>query len=545
MNRMKYLSMMILAAVALSQNLQASAPTGQFVGVVHHDARPDAPARDQLAKLDFITYREGGKLKRLAIFTLQFGDFRSKEYLSFHYDDVAFLLEQGIYTFEDPSQAVSLHNMRMTGDKLEGDLVSKTLPGRVGKVQLERDGTAQPSAPLIEPVWGEYRGVCPKSINSGREGKIVTSIHLFTFRSNEETAKPGNPFAAYNVRGKIGEFTTLGSAPGQTNMMGWGSILSSSYNYFRNQLQFQMRNGTVLKCQTVPEGLSCDRCGAVLKRSTDETAAPRAMKPVVATNEAATVEAAAPAPGTTRALGVGDYYGYLHHEYLNQYQPVQLHVEKIQTLDVPKLVATASLFFGDSYSAAAKQYAFTTVTEPFPTNPTFVLKNPASDVDAVVSITPGADGVLRGTWYSLLFGRVGTFELHQQQPPSLPGGLTKFPSLEAKFVGPLTYLELAVRSDLSTVNSQNPFSPLAVEGRYNANDFGFVSRVGNSSYDFYTGRLGLDVGAIDPDSKFAPGNKIVVGNLDAAGDLHLRSVLFMPTAPHSRLVLQHYKREQP
>jgi len=73
-----------------------SATFERFIGVLRHEKIQ----RDQLAKLDFILARsDENKLEMSAILTLHFGDFESREYISYHFHKVHHFLIDQTFTF--------------------------------------------------------------------------------------------------------------------------------------------------------------------------------------------------------------------------------------------------------------------------------------------------------------------------------------------------------------------------------------------------------------------------------------------------------------
>ncbi len=71
---------------------------GRYIGVLKHEKL----GKEQLAKLDFIVSRTSeNELELKAILTLHFGDFKSGEYVSYHYDKVRYNVLTGSMVFEN------------------------------------------------------------------------------------------------------------------------------------------------------------------------------------------------------------------------------------------------------------------------------------------------------------------------------------------------------------------------------------------------------------------------------------------------------------
>jgi hypothetical protein len=90
--------------------------------------------------------------------------------------------------------------------EFQGEVVSKVGEGRIGKIILKKNGVARPSFPLVETVWGAYRGFC----NAGS-----THLQLYTFLSTEKTDDTGNPFGSYEIVGQFGK--NPGLCPSSSN----------------------------------------------------------------------------------------------------------------------------------------------------------------------------------------------------------------------------------------------------------------------------------------------------------------------------------------
>ncbi len=480
----------ILLTVTISCSLLSLADAkadifGEYVGTLHHERLQ----KEQLAKLDFFPYRERTNLRFFAVLTLHFGDFQSREYVSYHFDSVRFLLFPPIYTFDQPNQDISVQDGKFSEDgSFEGRVVSKIAGGTVGMLRLQKNGTAKPVLSLIEPIWGEYRGVCGTP-------EMLTNLQLASFRTNDVSTDEGNPFSAYEIKGKMGYPSGKFTASGERLWTLESHVISGSYNFFVDNLTLIGRN-TDLDCRPTPDGLICNGCR--LKRVSSETSSPRALappRPLSIFSPQIEMEQILSSGSVGQILETGDYEGYLHHEFLDQYQPAKIHIEEFQdpVLGVPLLSVSSSIYFGDFNSAESIVYSF----QHYPSSPLpfYVFKNPETDVDGILLLTPTAGGAIRGIWYSLLFGRVGTFELRRGRPRSLLQGVRLIGSVSGKFEGPYGDLNIVVKQTVSPTTTLNPFRQLKIEGKFGPHPSGItpIFRIGNGSYDFYTGRLMIDI----------------------------------------------------
>jgi len=476
---------------------------GRYSGVLHHERLK----KDQLATLDLIASRnDGNSLSLVAVLKLHFGDYASAEYISYHFDKVNYQFLTGQLTFEQADQAVSVFPLKF--DANTGEFVGKVRamwsPDDVGELELSRDRTVTPKYPLMQPIWGEYRGVCKR-----RE----TILQLYTFRATGTISPAGNPFGDYEVRGQLGERDRgeTGTTGGQ--VFGWDSVSGATYDFYNDDLRVTSYRS--FQCSVQPDGLNCNDCS--LKRVSYETKGSlnRGMFPFAKIKEGATLPTfyeqppkAAPAflppPSSTltnKEFG-GGYVGYIHHEYLDRYQLASLNLGVIQTgkagADNVQVSARAVVYFGDMKKGDSIAYPFELQPlSAFLASPALVVfKNTPMDVDAIMQITSVADGVFRGVWYSQIFGRVGTFEFRKNGLPKLPENAKFMEQVgDTSYEGKDWNLNLVVRNAGAPLNNDNPFAPNIFQGgQFYLRDLEAPARslIAAGSYDFYTGRFGLE-----------------------------------------------------
>lgn len=459
----------------------------RYIGVLRHEAS----AQEQLAKLDLILTRSTqDKAELSAVLTLHFGDYSSGEYVAYHFHKVErFFIDQTL-TFDEPDQSVTLRRAKLVGDSFEGDFRSD-FSGNVGKLilQKEQDGFGvHPSLPLIQSIWGEYRGKCDPFQYGARQ----TVVQLYTYRSPLETTHVADPFGSYAVRGYLAQDT------GDTCFGDEGSRLclrsyfySAKYNFFKSRLELFGKNQNLL-CQTTPTGLECGGCH--LSRVSAETTQGDSFRPPYSAAEFSE-GVALPAPSLDSIDG--EYEGYLHHEYLNAYQPLTISLLTYPTLDesqTVKMSANATLHFGERNGLESIAYRFD--PRPFP-NPliggNFIFKRPGQEVDAFIQVARFGKGRVEGVWYSRLFGRVGKFLVTKSGDVSVPENARNIPSLGGHYYGRFRTLTLAVGSKATPFNSENPFYPLSLAGNTILTNLGSARTVTGGSYDFYTGKIGIEI----------------------------------------------------
>lgn len=515
-----------------SSSVQA-APSkfGRLSGVLRHPSI----SRSQLAKLDFIPSREEGNTLYLkAILTLHFGDFKTGEYVAVHFDDVRYDLVTQTFVFEQADQPVTLVAKKFTDTEFIAEFRSN-YSGATGEVELRNDGKVEPKFPLFEPVWGEYKGVCKSKF----DGELVsTSLQLYTYRSVGGSKRDGNPFRSYSISGLVGEKSekTCGHVPNEECV--WGKVSQGSFNFFKNKLILFTSRGN-FSCSQTPTGISCDECPD-LKRVSNETRGPRQMLPVQ--SEPAFGNTSPPPPSGPGSLGTlaGEYTGYLHHEFSDSYQRGKLNLLTYRSTGSAgaasnlRLSAIGSLVFGGETSTEILSYHFS--ERDFPYNPLlapqFVFSQADADVDAILLVTQLGGGVVSGTWFSRLFGRVGTFVFRKDAAVTIPAMAKTAFALAGDFLGKDWKLYLSVGLGSSEPGNQNPFSPLDFGGWIDSTE-GLTTKADaiGGSFDFYTGRLFLD---FDKGKQF-------VGEMASKDTLKLKKLSYALQTPMPPFDLESYK----
>jgi len=120
--------------------------------------------------------------------------------------------------------------------------------------------------------------------------------------------------------------------------------------------------------------------------------------------------------------------------------------------------------------------------------------DPSADVDAILQVTHVGHGVVKGVWFSRLFGRVGDFELLKDKIPSLPPGAQTMEIVSGHYAGPEWELDVLVSLSTAEPNSENPFAPLTFDGWAMIPATTGKKEIAGGSFDFYTGRIAFQVG---------------------------------------------------
>ena len=497
---------MVMASALHAQERPLEPPFGRFIGVLRHESL----GRDQLAKLDFIASREERNVLHLsAVLTLHFGGFDSGEYTAYHFDNVQYNILNQTFIFEQADQPVTLVARRFSGQEFEGEFRA-AFGGGVSKLLLNKDKPAAPQLPLIGPVGGEYEGTCESKVASA---DVPARLQLVTYRSDETIGQAGNAFVSYRIRGIYGEKQGSGCISGVSPWCVWGSITSGNYNFYEGQLQV-FNNYRNLTCSVETDGLKCDGCN-LLKRVAGSSGKPALTPPV-----AQAVFASAPAGAALKGEDVnalqGKYTGYVHHEYLDRYQAASINLLAYQVPGeggapgVLRMSALARLSFGKEGSAETLSYKFAPRSYPNPfLAPHFVLQQTEGDVDAMIQVTQLGQGKIRGFWYSRLFGRVGAFEMQQGGPPALHKGAKLMEPVSGQYESTHWDLSLEVGQGTVSPNTENPFAPLTLNGWALMRNITPKILITGGSYDFYTGKIGFEVGENDARVGVRPSRRLL------------------------------------
>lgn len=480
MNALMRMVLACLLSVAFCGAAVAAPVFGSYRGVVKNQKL----GRDQLVKLELINSRaDEGAIKLRGILTLQFGGYDSGEYVSYLYEDVSYNIVTGILTFNQNDQEVHLSGVRIKDGQLTGEMHAAV--GLVGPFTLSNSSVIKPSAPLIEPLGGEYTGTC---------GKVRSTLQLMTFRSTKDTTRLGNPFGVYEAKGQIANYKPSYCSEKKSDLCTYTKIEAASYNFFVGDLVLSGYPFGI-NCAVQGGSLKCGDC--TFKRVSSEMAKPQ----LVAANskEDPILEMRKQLKLVSSAPIKGQYVGYVFHEQLGMFQRIELDVA---TFDQPTntgsnliFSAVANARFGLSDNEVIS-YRFDPVEYPNPVlAPQFVLSRPAADVDPVLSIRSVRGGLIEGTWYSMIFGRVGSFLLTQNGDlPALPANQV-FGSVASGYEeegGAGVIAKILVGKGNAPIGSDNPFDPLNFNG-YVWRKSGTTQKEGISggSYDFYSGKIAI------------------------------------------------------
>lgn len=460
---------------------------GRYTGTLKHSGI----AQDQLAKLDFIVAKQNAnEFKLIGILSLYFGDYKSHEYVTYHFDSVTYNVVTGALVFDQPDQGITVVSETFNKGVFSGKLRS-AVAGDVGVLDLKQMNSVMPSRSLVQPLWGEYRGTCDGA---------YTALQIQTKRASGDSAEMSNPFGTYEIAAQLADISPE-SCLEESQLCVVQTYDTGSYNFFNGKLDLIGRARS-LKCSVTALGLECDQ-QCTFRRTSNEAADlgeksyPRFSNGTFAEpTDQPTVRAGLPLSGA--------YYGYLFHERLGIYQPIGLNILGFQATGVAgtpvlTLSAVSSMYFGGFDSPEHITHRFNQKEFPI-LSPQIVLERIDGGTDVIIQLTRLGDGKAQGVWYSTLFGRVGTFELLQNVRPNPPQGATVLGPIGGKYEGGGWNIDLTVVRQPAPSYSVNPFFPLSFSGAFRLRDISANVRITGGTYDFYTGKLSFN---LEDDSFFA------------------------------------------
>ena len=458
--------------LAPCHNSAATELFGRFVGTLSLEER----GLEQLAKLDLISFRDAeNKLKIMAVFALYLGGFNSREYISYHYHDVKYNLLDNSLIFSQNNQDITIRTTKFDKTGIVADIRSNT-GNDIGKLRLSQEiSPIQKSKKIISVLGGSYEGIC-----AGRPSRI----NLQTYRSTSDTVRIGNPFGSYEIKGQFA--AKIPQLCKSTSPCVNNQILGGSYNFFNGRLTLYGSHKTE-QCQIDADGdIRCGTC--TYKKQASEIY----QYNIPSKRPFKNYRSKAP---NLANLQEGRYKGFLYHELRDVYQNMSLNIISYREDEERnyRLSSVANLYFGGFDSNEVLSYRFQDQIVSI-LRDRIVLQRTENDVDAIIKITEVSKSFVKGSWYSILFGKVGTFFVTRNAVPELPNIQPLMKSLTSEFKSKNFFLDLDIFLGQTPYNTENPFFPLQLSG-YFAYRNGITSRImiTGGSYDFYTGKIGIEV----------------------------------------------------
>ena len=467
------LFMILLSMFSFCTRTLAAPTFSRYIGVLHHANI----AQDQLARLDFITEQEtSGVLKLRANLVLYFGGFDSDEYASYDYDNVSYNLLTGTLIFDTPERELNFAVSEFKPGALIAELQTGT--GPVGQLVMTQNQDVTPERPLVQPLWGEYRGVCEH---------VGERIQIQTTPPSSMTTKRTDrfvPFGIHAQRGENGSSRCLEPA---------GTCVTAVYNdadydFFSGHVDMHGSMGS-LACQIDQSGLICGQCQ--FRRNSNEA--------VIATNfrmknTPANLQIASTSASPSANLA-GTYSGFAHFENRDLYLPFSLAITTYRQSpdgsagDTLMVSIVANVKFGGH---STTDETISTKFDPRPLN--IINAQPVLDradhsTDMILKIISIENGVIEGEWHSRRFAKVGKFLVSNMGNIKLGPNAKFAPDMTGDYDNGDWHVNFQVVFADRAANSKDPFSPLTLRGWTRIADITPRMPITESAYDPFTGKF--------------------------------------------------------
>lgn len=494
---LKLMSRLLLIKTLLFSILLTSSPSswskspphesifGRYLGTLKHKTRN----MTQIAKLDLISYRnEVNKLKIIGILTIIFGGLDSQEYISYHFDDVGYNLLLGQFIFNQKDQDIRL-KLTLSQDGILSGFMQSSNSGHVGDIVLSKNQKITENLELLSNLEGFYSGSCQNR---------PTFLALQSYRSTTDTIRIANPFGAYRIKGQWAVKDTrlcTSSKPCVTNQINDGT-----YDFYRGNL-ILMGSKKTINCKINENNIIECENNCTLKRQPSsfiKTIWPE-TDPFISEKETSIQKTpknnASSWKPRADSFKEGKYVGYLFHERRKVYQRVSLDIlnfKRDNGLEL-NISAVANLFFGpfDTYRVLTyrfKDQKFNLLAK------NILFRRPEEDVDAILKIVDIGDEWFKGIWYSIRYGRVGVFFVTKDPDLPIPTDYPIIDNMGVEYDSEKLFLDLDIGLARTPFLTENPFYPLFFSGYFTFKK-NFASRlmITGGSYDFYTGKIGLEL----------------------------------------------------
>ncbi len=484
---------------------------GKWAGYLKIDGASDAIA----LKMDSYYVKPNSfkdfQFLRLAL-KMSLGGYLSSEYEIETFDDLQYDWYSGILTLDEPKNQMVIR-ATVTGGlrpKMEGTVeIRNSTPLVSGKLflQYRGDGPADWDSPekLMPSLSGQYEGKC------GQENAV---LQLETAKGlTPETPLPTAGLHHYRITGGLGLSDKLCTERWCLN----SAYSEGTYDFFQGKLYLTgkrrseecSREGDELSCLIPIDSEVPRKCRFKKVRATSQPKFkiyPRKYSLTPSEDQLKPLPPSGPKDVKDLAATMGgDFYGYLHHEYLDRYQPIQLKtISSISTDNTHNqnevfVSVSSTQYFGRAVDARA-------LVNQFDRRVSYLVLGyllTSDESDAVLQVLDWKKGFITGVWYSKGFGRVGTFEVSKSPglPPLDPSART-VASISGNFQGPDD--DGSARWKLKTQIPKQPRGPLQ-ETLIHQVDYRLVLTGGvfmgmqstTGTYDFYTGSLSWTAGKGD------------------------------------------------
>ena len=215
----------------------------------------------------------------------------------------------------------------------------------------------------------------------------------------------------------------------------------------------------------------------------------------------------------------GDFYGFLHHENRDLYQPLEMNVVASTSTENPhvqnQVMINPTLFLrlGKSWDTPTVLSIFFP-QRVFWMNPGFAFQDASSDYIAVIS--SWRKGYVSGILYSRSYGRIGSFEMLKGSKPPAFEHMNSMESPFKNFRGPI---DLDSIKNLRTISIEIP-NQIPASGQSGIPVLGRFSSPGVMSM-FDAGSIDLNTGSVNLLIRNSKGDRLVTGEITKQGSMSL------------------------
>lgn len=365
-----------------------------------------------------------------AIIKMSLGGYGTAEYVSEIFTDVAYDFNSGVLSMDEPANDLvisAIANSTEDGVTVNGQVWIRSA-AKSGRLYLELetdepgdqgDGDDGSTGTFFSTLQGQYEGQC---------GSEHAALQITTGKGLADDGPEQRGLHGYGLVARLAfddaeTCGVAGTSPGQPVWCVARAFPSGSYNFFGGRLTLDADNGSTscdvfeghLTCQVrmVDSTIDCDL------QKTDMTVARHTSSSrsySVQTTAAQRQELPEPLPpehaDLVQALR-GQFFGYMHNESTNQYQPMRLNViPSVSTLnphDENRVFVSTAVVTHFGRNLSAEFWPQQLDKTPFYIRPGFTLES--AGADGFLQIEEWRTGYIRGTWISHAFGRVGTVQL--------------------------------------------------------------------------------------------------------------------------------------
>lgn len=497
---------------------------GKYFGVLQMDGRTEKIA----VSLDAFIVQFNNPTTYPALNVIvrtNLGGFQGREYVAYNFYAPTFNYEQGILELNDADKNLSATlsvSSSETESILEGPVVFRmsNSKGRMKLVMKTDDTQPDVIAPLASLLSGEYEGRC---------GKDSASLQIET--GHELAAvNNGNALNEFAITGRLGFSNAPNCSKSKLNKYcSQAPFGSGTYSPFSGQLTMQGPLGTIT-CGKNSDSLTCDlllysrKNSCELKKKFEPFSQPiQAPKTSFIGVPVDSKKALSdPLPPENAALLKdlnGDFYGFLHHENRDLYQPLEMNVVASTSTENPhvqnQVMINPTLFLrlGKSWDTPTVLSIFFP-QRVFWMNPGFAFQDASSDYIAVIS--SWRKGYVSGILYSRSYGRIGSFEMLKGSKPPAFEHMNSMESPFKNFRGPI---DLDSIKNLRTISIEIP-NQIPASGQSGIPVLGRFSSPGVMSM-FDAGSIDLNTGSVNLLIRNSKGDRLVTGEITKQGSMSL------------------------